>query len=108
MHLLKPQFFDSFPDLKEKYGKMVGLWMGPRRAVIINDYKLIVEAGQRDELIYRPPNDSLKKLQGEVFGETPGILIGSGQNWQEQRRFTLHCLRDLVSYLFSQLIKYCT
>ena len=94
MHQFKTQFFESFPDIEKKYGKIAGFWLGPKRAVVINDYNMMVKAGQMEELMYRPPNDSFKVTLGEVLGEVPGVLTSSGRNWQEQRRFALHCLRE--------------
>ena len=43
----------SIFDRKE-YGKMVGMYFGSKRAVIINDYDLINEAFTRDEFVGRP------------------------------------------------------
>ena len=39
---------------RREYGKMVGLYLGPKRTVILNDYDLINEAFFRDDFVGRP------------------------------------------------------
>ncbi len=67
--------------------------------VVLCDYDLNLEAGSRDELLGRFPQQFMAEARGSVdptnFAKFPGVLSSSGRTWQEQRRFSLHALRDL-------------
>ncbi len=44
----------------------------------------------------RPSFEYAKQLRGAAPHEDmPGIIFSSGRTWLEQRRFTMHALRDL-------------
>ncbi len=67
--------------------------------VVLSDYDLIAEAGSRDELIGRFGIEYAAKERGSLDPgnpeKFPGVVFSSGRTWQEQRRFSLHALRDL-------------
>ena len=50
-------------DLRAKYGKLTGLYLGPLRTVVINDYDLMVEAFSRDEFAARPDLASIREMR---------------------------------------------
>ncbi len=66
------------------------------------------EACSSADLSDRPYFSALADLRGGSVGGKrgsdfgiPGVLTSSGENWAEQRRFTLHALRDLVRESFN-------
>ena len=61
------------------------------RAVVISDEKLIKEAFNNPLLCGRPSTLALRERTG---GQLRGILFQDGDEWLEQRRFTLRHLRD--------------
>ncbi len=69
------------------------------RVVVLSSLNLIQEAGNRDELIGRNfiEHQALKRGSVDPTNQEkmPGVLISVGNTWQEQRRFSLHALKDL-------------
>ncbi len=82
-----------FPELKKKYGDIFGFWKGDRREVVVSDFDLIQELGSKEEFSARPPG--LVSKPALENGDVPGLVFSSGKTWVEQRRYTLHTLRDL-------------
>ena len=87
---------EGFKKLQKTYGDAIGCWMGPIRTVVLNDYDTIVEATNMDVLSSRPIFVVPSLIRG-AWDKTncPGILFSNGQNWMEQRRFTLQNLRNM-------------
>ena len=86
----------------QKYGKIIGFYMGSRRFVVAADYDMIKELLKRDELAGRPdirPMSQFRPGYGLALGmgndnRPPGVLMSQGRHWREQRRFLLRNLRD--------------
>ncbi|CAJ0593360.1 unnamed protein product [Cylicocyclus nassatus] len=74
------------------YGSVYTIWL-PKPFVVITDYELIKEAFAKkgDEFAGRPqgyPHDFFD------FVHNGGVIRSQGENWKEQRRTSLHILRD--------------
>ena len=85
----------------EKYGKLVGFYMGSKPFVVIADYDILKDLLKREEVAGRPPIAPLhefrpgyKTLGSDNEGRMPGVLRTQGPYWREQRRFLLRNLRD--------------
>ena len=48
-YLLGQDFNAGFTSLIKKYGKMVGFWLGPSRAVLISDFDILQDVLNRHE-----------------------------------------------------------
>ena len=75
----------------KEYGGLYTIWYGYQPAIVITDYNIIKEAlvGQADNFSRRAYNFLFEHFVGQY-----GIINTSGQVWKEQRRFSLHTLRD--------------
>ncbi len=99
-------FAECYNRLRAKYGDVFSMYYGPYRTVVVCDYDLLQEVGASADLVYRPQQYLLFQLQGgsvTIGGveSCGGIIFGNGQSWAEQRRFTLHNLRNLGFGKFS-------
>jgi cytochrome P450 len=81
----------SIVEWGKKYGPIFTLWM-PTPMIIINDYDLLKETfvKQGDIFAGRPKLFIIDHLMKGNYG----ILLADGQMWRENRRFSLHVLRD--------------
>ncbi|XP_065352109.1 methyl farnesoate epoxidase-like [Cloeon dipterum] len=79
-------------DLKERYGNVVGLYVGSQPLVIISGYAAVKEASSREDLSGRPASELSLEIGN---GLIRGLIFSQGELWREQRRFTLRQLRDL-------------
>ncbi|GMT36806.1 hypothetical protein PFISCL1PPCAC_28103 [Pristionchus fissidentatus] len=79
---------------KEKFGSIYTMWMGTVPIVTVNDFDTLHEIFVQDGESYAD-RASLNNTFNEIFrGGQLGVIETSGQIWREQRRFTLHTLRD--------------
>ncbi|XP_069161652.1 methyl farnesoate epoxidase isoform X1 [Procambarus clarkii] len=78
--------------LSSTYGPVVGLFFGNQPTVIVNGWHAVKEALLNDDLNGRPENPFIKLRDG---GEYTGVMFTQHDLWKEQRRFTLHHLRNL-------------
>ncbi|KAK7085879.1 hypothetical protein SK128_006582 [Halocaridina rubra] len=78
--------------LSSTYGSVYGIYLGPERTVIVNGWEACKEALANDDLNGRPINTTLT-LRDD--GLQKGVMFTEGELWKEQRRFTLHHLRNL-------------
>ncbi len=99
--LVGSNFIEGFERLRQKYGEVVGLYMGPFRSVIVSDYDLIQEVGSNPLFQSRQDISGSNGIRGD-FVKTGnnekcvgGLIASTGITWVEQRRFALHTLRDL-------------
>ncbi|EPB77126.1 unspecific monooxygenase [Ancylostoma ceylanicum] len=83
---------NGFKLIKKKYGPVFTIWFGPLPTVHIADYTLSHEAMVRYGAKYQDRWSPAMMLEGR--GDR-GVIVSNGQIWQEQRRFSLHVLRNL-------------
>ncbi len=93
-------FTDFYEKMRKKYGQAFSFNFGPFRTVIVSDYELIKEVGASPDIVYRPQTYLLGELRGGTVvingvKSIGGVVFGIGPSWEEQRRFTLHNLRNL-------------
>ncbi|VDM81933.1 unnamed protein product, partial [Strongylus vulgaris] len=74
------------------YGPVFTLWFGPIPSVLIADYTLAQEAMVHNGAKYQDRWSPAMMVEGR--GDR-GVIVSNGQIWQEQRRFSLHVLRNL-------------
>ncbi|CAG7726478.1 unnamed protein product [Allacma fusca] len=70
------------------------MYIGNDRHVVLSDLDLIKKAFQHPNFQGRPRMEI-----GEFDGAIHGISLTTGQEWQDQRRFTLRHLRDFGHFL---------
>uniref|UniRef100_A0A182KDW9 Cytochrome P450 n=1 Tax=Anopheles christyi TaxID=43041 RepID=A0A182KDW9_9DIPT len=77
--------------------KLVGLYLGPLPAVIVNDHETVRQVLQRSEFDGRP-DLFLARLRDEQYArrgiEENGIFFTDGDSWSEQRKFFLKTLHE--------------
>ena len=85
----------------EKYGKLVGFYLGTQPVVVVADYEMMKDLLKRDEVSGRPPGVPFNEFRPghstvgkDNIGRNPGVLHSQGRDWREQRRFLLRNLRD--------------
>ncbi|WKY12631.1 hypothetical protein Q1695_003882 [Nippostrongylus brasiliensis] len=83
---------EEIPKLSKTYGSVFTLWL-PRPYVVLTDHKSIKEA-------FATKGDDFAGRSG-IFPDTVfqnvtngGVIMSEGENWKEQRRLSLHILRD--------------
>ncbi|KAF8792481.1 Cytochrome P450 18a1 like protein [Argiope bruennichi] len=77
-------------ELSKIYGPVYRVLLGSTNVIILTDFDLMKEAFWKDEFMGRPPD-----LPFELSKETIETGAFNDLPWKEQRRFTLHMLRDL-------------
>ncbi|GFV86880.1 cytochrome P450 18a1 [Trichonephila clavipes] len=77
-------------ELSKTYGPIYKVRLGSIDIIVITDYKLMKEAFSKDVFMGRPPD-----LPFELSEDTLRTEAITGMPWKEQRRFSLHMLRDL-------------
>ncbi|EAT33306.1 AAEL014413-PA [Aedes aegypti] len=70
--------------------KLIGLYLGPLPAVIVNDYDTVKEVLTRPEFDGRP-DLFMARLRDQHF-QRRGIFFTDSESWREQRRFFLRTL----------------
>lgn len=82
--------------MQETYGSISGIYFGQNPVVVVSDYNLIKDLYKRYESSGRPINKPFHEHRfGSEDGTQRGLLQSSGQEWQEQRRFTMTKLKDI-------------
>ncbi|XP_054165847.1 cytochrome P450 2J3-like [Oppia nitens] len=76
-------------EWSKKYGPVIGLQLGNNPVVILNDWPTIKEALSMDTILDRPKHNFFTSVIPISFAAL------SGQVWREQRKFTVHQLRNL-------------
>ncbi|GFR19898.1 cytochrome P450 18a1 [Trichonephila clavata] len=77
-------------ELSKSYGPIYKVRLGSIDITVLTDYELTKEAFSKDVFMGRPPD-----LPFDLSEETLRTEAISGLPWKEQRRFSLHMLRDL-------------
>uniref|UniRef100_G3T0F5 Cytochrome P450 n=1 Tax=Loxodonta africana TaxID=9785 RepID=G3T0F5_LOXAF len=83
--------FQSFMKLKEKYGPVFTVYMGPRPVVVLCGHEAVKEAlvDQADDFSGR---GELASIERNFLGH--GVALANGERWRILRRFSLTILRD--------------
>ncbi|GFY64859.1 cytochrome P450 2B11 [Trichonephila inaurata madagascariensis] len=78
----------TFKKMKEKYGDIIGVYLGPKYTVILNEYTVM------KEVLSHPY--ALDKAT-EIFSFLGNVGFGTinGEPWHEQRKFCLSTARNL-------------
>ncbi|GFU19784.1 cytochrome P450 2U1 [Nephila pilipes] len=80
----------DFQKLANIYGPVFSLQLGSQYIIVLNDFQSTKDAFVQDAFMGRPPESpfdvSKESLETEAFIGLP---------WKEQRRFSLHILKDL-------------
>lgn len=85
-----------FHYLARKYGKVSGLYLGPLPTIVISDVKILREAFRHESLSARPLLRPFHEFRhGGPDGLQRGLVLSTGREWNDQRRFSLRQLRDL-------------
>ena len=87
----------GFEKLHQKYGKVFSLNLGPnKRCVVIGDFKLLKDAFSGEKANARPPDQQWfnKEIRYGDGTDSRGIVFSHGEEWSQQRRFTMRRLRD--------------
>ncbi|KAF8792479.1 Cytochrome P450 18a1 like protein [Argiope bruennichi] len=82
--------FIKLTEMGKKFGPVYRLKLGGVNVVVLTDFETIKEAFSKDALMGRPPDIPL-----EFTEETLKSEVMSTMKWIDQRRFSLHMLRDL-------------
>ena len=115
-YMIGSDFASGFCSMIKKYGKVIGLWLGPDRVVIISDFDILQEILNKNETSGRQMTKasgtiyilSLKIIishllmfyikgvyrRGWSLGGTPGVIFSSGITWFELRKSSLQILKD--------------
>ncbi|GFY75842.1 cytochrome P450 1A2 [Trichonephila inaurata madagascariensis] len=77
-------------ELSKTYGPLYKVRLGSIDIIVITDFEIMKEAFSKDAFMGRPPD-----LPFELSQETISTGAFNDIPWKEQRRFSLHMLRDL-------------
>ncbi|XP_070620513.1 cytochrome P450 2G1-like isoform X2 [Erythrolamprus reginae] len=85
------QPFKSFLALKEKYGPVFTVYLGPRRVVVLCGHDTVKEAlvDQAEEFSGRGEIASIERNFNGF-----GVALANGERWRQLRRFSLTTLRN--------------
>ena len=99
LHHLSDNLLHSFLSLRNKYGNIFGLRIGPTPTVVISDFKTCVQVFRDSNFSARPTY--LTEVMGNVMhrsGDHPspnrGVVFSSGAVWDQQRKFLLKKLSE--------------
>ena len=87
----RPRRHEVFAELSERYGPISTIYVGQTRFIILNGASEIHEAivAKGKATSNRP-----QEFSPVYEGLPTAVLLGSGEKWQNLRRFTLRALRD--------------
>ncbi|GFX99243.1 cytochrome P450 18a1 [Trichonephila clavipes] len=80
----------DFQKLAKIYGPVFSLQLGSQYVVVLNDFQSTKDAFAQDAFMGRPPESPFDVSEESL--ETQAFI---GLPWKEQRRFSLHILKDL-------------
>ncbi|XP_055941700.1 uncharacterized protein LOC129971749 [Argiope bruennichi] len=75
-------------NLRNKYGNIISVYLGPKYTVVLNEYKVAKEVLSHPGSLDRAPD--LFSHLGDI-----GFVAENGERWLEQRRFTMSTAKDL-------------
>ncbi|KAL1433110.1 hypothetical protein MTO96_002075 [Rhipicephalus appendiculatus] len=88
-HSYKPPYHITFKELSKQYGPIIKLRLGCKDVLVLNDLTSIKEGLSNPDVLYRPSDFIFRHLGIE------GIASINGEQWQVNRRYCFHVLRDL-------------
>ncbi|XP_077338109.1 cytochrome P450 2A13-like isoform X2 [Lithobates pipiens] len=90
LHLKPGKLLDSLKEIKEKYGDVYTIYLGPRRVIVLCGYDAVKEAlvDQSDVFGMRGLMPSI-----EQYFKGHGIIFSNGERWKQLRRFSTQTLR---------------
>ncbi|MBN3290244.1 CP2BJ protein, partial [Polypterus senegalus] len=91
LQLNSKAFHESFMELKEKYGPVMTVHLGPMPLVVLVGFEAVHEAlvQQADVFAGRAVPPLIKELSLDC-----GFVQSNGERWKQLRRFSLSTLRD--------------
>ncbi|XP_008561134.1 probable cytochrome P450 304a1 [Microplitis demolitor] len=78
--------------IKKYKSKIISCYFGEVYTVIVNDYKSVKEVLTRKEFDGRLSDNPI--FRARSFGKKLGLFFNDDYEWQQQRRFALHNLRN--------------
>ena len=82
--------------MNEAFGKVAGIYSPTRPIIFLSDADMLRRMFKMEEFSARPSNKPFHKNKfGSKDGSVRGLIFSSGNEWKEQRRFTLRSLKDL-------------
>ncbi|CAJ0962509.1 unnamed protein product, partial [Mesorhabditis belari] len=85
--------YELFMKWRQQYGPVFTFWFSFSPIVVVADYETMRESLVKDGDKYAD-RYTLEEFNALVRGGQYGIIQANGDLWREQRRFTLHTLRD--------------
>uniref|UniRef100_A0A914H2L1 Unspecific monooxygenase n=1 Tax=Globodera rostochiensis TaxID=31243 RepID=A0A914H2L1_GLORO len=82
-----------FLQWRHEYGDVFTFWMGETPVVCVVDYAKIMANFQKDGDAFAARHVPIE-YETAIKGGVYGVIFTDGELWREQRRFTLHVLRD--------------
>ena len=64
---LGKRFSSGFSKLTKQYGKVVGLWLGPRRAVLISDFDILQDILNKNATAFRVQTKAGRKIKSHFL-----------------------------------------
>ena len=99
LHHLSDNLLESFLRLRDRYGNIFGLRIGPTPTVVIADFATCVRVFKDANFAARPTY--LTEVMGSIMADAAddpspnrGVVFSSGRTWDEQRKFVLKKLSE--------------
>ncbi|KAI1695878.1 cytochrome p450 domain-containing protein [Ditylenchus destructor] len=86
--------YDAFLRWQKQYGPVYTFWMAEQPVVAITDYKTIKETFIQDGDTYAGRNMFNEHMRLMRDGTINGVILPEGEEWRENRRFSLQALRE--------------
>ncbi|CAJ0962471.1 unnamed protein product, partial [Mesorhabditis belari] len=88
-----PPGYEAFRKWRKDHGSVFTFWLSLKPIVVIADFDQMRETIVKDGDKFTD-RFSFEDFNRFIRGGLYGILTSNGEIWREQRRFTLHTLRD--------------
>ncbi|CAD5224519.1 unnamed protein product [Bursaphelenchus xylophilus] len=84
---------NKFIEWSQQYGSIYTYWLGEMPVVAVCDYQDMVKYFVKNSEVFSDRLET-RNVMEEVKGYTLGVVVNSGEDWREYRRFSLKVLRD--------------